>query len=187
MAQQTVALEVQFALVTPENKPVSGAPIRLVLGEQAGWQTATTGTRFTTNAEGKHNFSTQAVVSEKRRKMPTNFLTSLFARAEVTQHFSVAVELPYAGRPWLYAATSDYFTGGTSARMDVMRVFGANASGAFTVPAAFSEGAYSLPGIPGTMAIPGHDVLRFAMEPGSSGTNWKLFLTIVRYPEPRRR
>lgn len=187
VAQQAVTFDVQFALTTPDSKPIAGAPVRVVLGEQPGWQGASAGTRFTTDAQGQHQFSTTGTVTEMRRKLPTNFWTSLMSRAQATKHVSVATELPYVGKQWLYVAEVDRFKDGTSARLDAMRVYGVNPSGVYTLPVSFAGGEYSLPGIPGKLRVPGHEVSHFSAEPDAGGTRWKVSITVIRYPEPVRR
>lgn len=184
MEQKSVPVEVQFSLVTKDNAPVAGAPVRLVLAEAPGWQLATAGTQFVTDSKGQHTFSGTGSYTEPRRKMPTNFWTSLTSRAEVVQHFTVAAELPYFGKRWLYVADVDYFKSGSSVRMDAMRVFGADATGNFTVPVKFADAEYSMPGFPGKLRVPGHEVESFSVQPDAIGSRWKVVVSFRRLPEP---
>lgn len=184
MDLKPVTVDVQFSLVTKDNTPVAAAPVRLVLAEVPGWQVANAGMQFVTDDKGQYQFSGTGSFKEQRRKLPTNFWTSLTSRAEVVQHFTLAAELPYLGKRWLYVADLDYFKNGSSVRMDAMRMFGVDAAGNFTVPVKFADAEYSLPGFPGKLRVPGHEVESFSVQPDATGNRWKVVLSFRRYPEP---
>ncbi|MEO7999028.1 MAG: hypothetical protein ABI852_16365 [Gemmatimonadaceae bacterium] len=184
MEQTPIAVDVQFSLVTPDNTPVARAPVRLVLADASGWQAANAGTQFVTDNNGRHQINGSGSYVMKQRKMPTNFWSSLTTRAESVQHFTFAAELPYVGKRWLYVVEVDHFKSGASVQMDVMRIFGADAAGNFTVPVKFTDGEYSFPGLPGKMRVPGHDVAGISVEPDATGSRWKVKLSFRRFPEP---
>jgi hypothetical protein len=84
-----VTLEVHFKLTDLEYHPLPGAAVRLVFGVQPEWQDPDAGRRFVTDANGEHRFRTAAVIDQRLRKKPTNFVSSLLSR-----------------RPWMGSAAS---------------------------------------------------------------------------------
>src|SRR4029453_10628312 len=83
---EPVALAVHFTLTDLDDRPLPGASVRLVLGSVSGWQGASAGHRFVTDASGAYRFAVSAVLDTQPRKRPTNFLSSLMSRPQETDH-----------------------------------------------------------------------------------------------------
>src|SRR5215204_3063906 len=79
---ESVSLAVRFKLTNLDYQPIPAADVRLVLGSSAGWQAATAGTRFTTDARGEHRFETLVMLEARSRKRPANFMDSLLSRPQ---------------------------------------------------------------------------------------------------------
>lgn len=185
MSQPAVVVEVRFRLQLEDGTPVAGAPVRLVMGEGPGWQAAEAGARLQTDARGEARLPVSVPLGQRRRKLPTNFFTQLASARQDTLHITVAAELPYMGRPWLYAATVDRFPNGTSVQLEGTRVFGPDPQGRFTQPGRLVEGDWVLPGVDGRLTVPGHVVRHLVLEPVPTG--WRLEVVLYRQPEPVRR
>jgi hypothetical protein len=186
-AQQTVPVDVQFSLTTPDNRPIAGATVRLVIGAAAGWQQAHAGQPFVTDARGTHRLTVNALLESRQRKMPTNFWSDLVARAQHTDHMLVAAELPYVGTSWLYVGEVDAFADGTNLSDSAPRVYGAGATGNFTVAATVRDGVWSLPGVSGALTTAGHEFTQLVLTPNATRTRWSLTVAMRRQPEPVRR
>lgn len=115
--------------------------------------------------------------------MPTNFFSALVASKQTTRHLTVGVELPFMKRVWLYVIDVDHFPDGTVV-MNPMRIFAADARGAFTVSAARKGDAWTLPGFPGFVMPPGHITTRVVIAPDTSGARWTGTLIMKREREP---
>lgn len=169
-----VTLDVHIALVDNNDLPIANAPIRLVFGSTPGWDAPGAGTLFTTDAKGEHHFTTTAPLDIQRLKVPTNFFTQLVSLPEKTRHLKLAVELPYRGQPWLYVADVNRFPDGANLGRSVMKAYGVDPQGRFTVPA-------------GTA---GHRLSQFFLKPAETeaeaeaATRWTLTLRFQREPEP---
>lgn len=184
-----VTLDVHVTVLSPDRTPAAGIPLRVVLGTALTWQAPDAGTALVTGDDGMVHVTGPLVLDDRRHKMPTNFFTSLVASRERTRHVQVAVELEYAGRPWLTAIDLDHFENGTSAQLEPMRVYGRAANGRFTDDIPLRDGARNarLPkGL--VLPVPGFDVNAATLEPDASvpgGTRWRLKLTLTRWPEPK--
>ena len=75
-------MDVHFALTDLDYKPIPAADVRVVLGTEAAWQRAGNGHRFTTDAAGESRFTDAVTLTPVTRKRPTNFVDSLFTRAQ---------------------------------------------------------------------------------------------------------
>jgi hypothetical protein len=184
MTQQPRPIDVQFTLLADDGAPIAGAPVRLAVGASADRQHRDAGMRFVTDAAGAHRFTPTATIDTRERKLPTNFFTQLLSRAQRTDHLTIWMELPYLGRPWLYVVDVDRFPDGTVAQLDGMHVFGADASGAFAVPARFANGVWTLPGVPGVVTTAGHAVTSLMLEPNADRSRWSLVILVRRHREP---
>ncbi|MBL0170338.1 MAG: hypothetical protein IPP90_06320 [Gemmatimonadaceae bacterium] len=160
----------------------------MVLGSALTWQAADEGQRLTTDEHGLCHLHLSVALDERRHKMPTNFFSSLVASRERTRHLQVAVEMDYAGRPWLTAIDVDHFENGTSTQLDPMRVFGRAANGRFTDDIPLREGTRHarLPkGV--VMPVPGFDLSGLTLDPDPSvpgSTQWTLRMILTRWPAP---
>src|SRR4029077_18259933 len=67
-------IDVQFKLTDLDYRPIPGAAVRLVLGDQPGAQPLTSGYRFVTDAQGAHRFDASAAIDQRLKKIPTNFV-----------------------------------------------------------------------------------------------------------------
>jgi hypothetical protein len=170
-----VTLDVHVALVDNNNVPIPNAPIRLVFGSAPGWDAPAAGTTFTTDAKGEYHFTTSAPLDTQRLKVPTNFFTQLVSLPEKTRHLRLAAELPYRGQPWLYVADVNRFPDGANLGRSVMKAYGADPKGRFTVLAGSA----------------GYRLSEFFLEPletaAADATRWTLKLQFTREPEPVQR
>lgn len=175
-------------LSEPDRTPAAGVPVRVVIGAALTWQAADAGERLVSGDDGSCHWRTSVLLDDQRHKLPTNFFTNLMASRERTRHLQVAIELEYAGRPWLTAIDIDRFENGTSAQLEPMRVFGRAANGRFTDDIPLREGTRHarLPkGI--VTAVPGFDLTGATLDPDPAvpgGSHWVLRLALTRWPAP---
>jgi hypothetical protein len=154
-----VALDVHFKLTDLEYKPIPNEAVRLSFGSDPRWQSPDSGERFLTDANGEHHFTTQVVVDKLARKLPTNFLDSLFSRAQLTDHLMVATELDYAAYRWLYTVDVCRFPGGDPIMLDDSAVYTPDTAGAFTRKAPFDAAGWHMADLNGlVLTTPGHEV-----------------------------
>lgn len=181
-AAEPVPIDIEFHYVDGLDQPLAQRPVRLVLAIGDAWQQARAGHSTVTDAAGVVQWTTHAVFPMRRRKLPTNFLSQTFSLPQKVTHLAIALELDYLGHPWLIAASVDRFPDGTSAQLDPLRVWGRDTSGAFTVPAIRRGEAWQLPGIPGVVSTPGHEVVSFRLDPANMG--WAARLVVRRHDDP---
>lgn len=184
-------LAVHLAIIDAENRPLPSVPVRLVFGDAPGWQSAAAGHRCTTDAHGEHRATLPAPIERRSRKMPTNFVSSLFSRAQPTDFLQVAAELDYAGARRLYVIALHHFPDGTVLQ-EGLSVYTADAAGDFTRQAEFDGREWKMADLGGlVLTTPGHAVaeatLRPAPEEASGHARWTLKLTLRRAAEPVRR
>jgi hypothetical protein len=183
-----VTLDVHVTVQDPDRSAAIGLPLRIVVGAGLGWQNADAGVRCLTDGEGACYARDSIVLDDRRRKLPTNFLSSLIASRERTRHVQIAIEMEYADRPWLAAIDIDRFENGTSAQLDLWRVYGRASNGVFTDDIPQIDGAFRarLPrGV--VLPVPGFDVQRAALDPDTNvadGSHWILRLSLNRWPAP---
>ena len=186
-----VALAVHFKLTDLDDRPLPGASVRLVLGSVSGWQGATAGHRFVTDASGAYRFTTSAVLDTHWRKRPTNFLSSLISRPQETDHLRVATELEYMTFPWLYVVDVYRFREGGEVLVEGLSVYTRDARGAFTNKAARDAGGWVMADLGGlALTHPGHEPGSIVLEPegaGPSEQRWALRMTLKKSPAPVRR
>jgi hypothetical protein len=187
-----VTLDVLVTLREPDRSAASGVPMRIVLGAAANWQAPDAGIHRATADDGTCHLVASFALDDRRRKLPTNFLSSLLASSERTRHVQIAVEMEYAGRPWLTAIDIDRFENGSSARLEPMRVFGRAANGRFTDDVPLINGAWNARLPTGkVVAVPGFDVTTASIDPDTSvtpvGSQWTVRLTLTRWPAPTLR
>lgn len=183
-----VTLDVHVTVQDPDRSAAIGLPVRIVIGAGTDWQNADAGVKCITDGEGACYARESIVLDDRRRKMPTNFFSSLMASRERTRHVQIAIEMEYADRPWLAAIDVDRFESGTSAQLDPWRVYGRASNGRFTDDIPLIDGAYRarLPrGV--VLPVPGFDVQRIALDPDTGtpdGTRWTLRLSLNRWAAP---
>ena len=183
-----VTLEVHFKLTDLEYHPLPGAAVRLVFGVQPGWQNPDAGRRFVTDAKGEYRFRTTAVIDQRLRKMPTNFVRSLLSRKQNTDHVAVATELEYAGYRRLYALDLYRFPDGTTALLDGFSVYTRDPLGRFSIPAAHDASGWWMVDLNGmVLTTPGYEPSEFLLQPDPAGEGWSLRLTFKRWPAPALR
>ena len=120
--------------------------------------------------------------------MPGNFFTTLLASRERTRHVQIAIEMEYAGRPWLSVLDVDRFANGTTARLDSMRVYGRATDGRFTDDVPLNDGTWRKRLNTGqVMTLPGFDVNSVSLDPDPDALDdvvWRLQLSLTRWPDP---
>jgi hypothetical protein len=186
-----VTIDVRFTLTDVDSKPLAGQSVRLVVGSQPSWQNPDAGERFVTDANGEYRFSTKAVLDQRQRKMPTNFLSSLLSRPQRTDHLSVAAELGYMTFRWLYAVDVYRFPDGTSALLDGLSVYTPDSGGRFTTRAAHDESGWRMAELGGlVLTTPGYQPVHVTLLPDESDSTrprWNLHVAFQRQPTPMRR
>ncbi len=186
-----VQLDVHVAMLAPDKTPAAGVPVRVVVGSALTWQAADAGVCLVSGDDGTCAWQTSVQLDDHRHKLPTNFFTGLMASRERTRHVQVAIELEYAGRPWLTAIDIDRFENGTSVQLEPMRVFGRAANGRFTDDIPLREGNRHARLPKGVVTpVPGFDLSSVTLDPDPgvpSGSHWELRLTLTRWPPPAPR
>jgi hypothetical protein len=183
-----VTLDVHVTVQDPDRSAAIGLPVRIIVGAGADWQNPDAGERCLTDGEGACYTRATILLDDRRRKLPSNFFSSLMASRERTRHVQIAIEMEYADRPWLAAIDIDRFENGTSSLLDPWRVYGRASNGRFTDDIPLIDGAYRarLPrGV--VLPVPGFDVQRAALDPDTSaadGTRWTLRLALNRWAAP---
>ncbi len=185
-------LAVQFRLSDADNEPVALAHARLVLGSAAGWQLPTAGQAIQTDASGESRATFAHAVEYRPHKRPTNFVDSLFRRAEPADHVQAAVELVYAARRRLVVVQLYRFRRDGAVLMGGFEVYTPDASGRFTVQGVCVDGhSWRIPEPDGTQTgHPGFDLVEFDLKPPEQAVDsrhWSLKLGFRRLPEPVRR
>jgi hypothetical protein len=181
----STTLEVRVSLVSAEGLPIVSQAMRLILAEDPGFERADAGSARHSDERGELHWSTAATLQTRYRKLPGNFLSQLVAAPRATRHLALAVQLPYLGREWRYVVSVDRFEDGTQAQLDGLRIYGADAMGAFVERVRRDRECWQFAGLPGVVTSPGYEVLRLTLVP--AGNAWSLDLGLRRLPEPRRR
>lgn len=109
----SVPLNVSVEIADTQDEPVAGLPLRITSASMARWEAPDSGVTGFTDARGVAELKVPGVVERTRVKRPTNFLSSLMARAETADRVVVAVELRYLDVPWLYVYELCRFGDGT--------------------------------------------------------------------------
>lgn len=182
LADVTTTLQVHLKLVTADSAPLVGVPVRLVLANGADWQGALAGERLVSDEKGEIHWSTRGTVEHRQRKLPSNFFSQLVSSAQETVHFSVAAQLPFLGREWLFVTSVDYFASGASVQFDGIRLYGMDGAGAFNVAVTRDAAGWHFPGVAWPVSDPGYQVASLSVAP--SGAGWTVALTMRRLPEP---
>lgn len=186
-----VTLAVEFRLTELDDRPVSGVPVRLVLGAVPDWQSGGVGHRFVTDDGGMHRMAVPVALEEQSRKRPTNFLSSLTSRAEPTDHLRVAVELPYMTFAWLYAVDVYRFRAGGDVLIEGFSVYTRDARGQFTTKAKHDGRTWMMADLGGlALTHPGYEPGTVALQPDPAdpaARRWTLRIALKRAPAPVRR
>jgi hypothetical protein len=187
-ADDPSTLDVHFKLTDLDYKPIPGQTVRLVFGSEPGRQPPTGGYSFVTDVNGDARFGAMVTIDKRLRKIPTNFVDSLFSHPKLTDHLTVAAELDYMTYRWLYAVDMFRFPEGGDVMLDGFTVFTRDAQGRFTRKAVQTDGGWRMADLGGLiLTTPGHEPWNFALEPGSDPAHWTLQLAFKRYPAPVRR
>jgi len=185
-----VTLDVHFKLTDLEYQPLPGVSVRLVFGTEPGWQNPDAGDRFVTDSNGEHSYGATAMIDQRLRKMPTNFIRSLFSRKQTTDHLAVAAELEFLTYHWLYAFDLYRFPGG-DVLFDGLSVYTPDALGRFTNRATHDESGWRMTGLSGlVLTTPGHEPWNFMLQPDPTDPThkkWDLQIAVKRSPAPVRR
>jgi hypothetical protein len=183
-----VSLSVQFKLTDLDYHPIAGAPARIVFGSDPDWQGAASGSRCTTSAAGECAFTASAVIDKREKKLPTNYIDSLFSRPRTTDHLTVAAELGYMTFQWLYVIDLYRFPQGGDVIVEPMSVYTRDEHSRFTRKAAQVNGGWMMADLKGmALTTPGHDVYDSMLEPlpqDSTRQRWALRLSFKRYAPP---
>jgi hypothetical protein len=185
-----VSLDVQFRLTDLDYKPIPGAAVRLVFGDDPWRQAPTAGHAFTTSATGEARFTVQTAIDTRLKKLPTNFVDSLTSLPKETDHLTVGAELGYAGFRWLYIVDMFRFPQGGDVVSDgLTSLYSRDAQGRFSRKASYDGKAWKIADLNGLMlTTAGHDVFDFMLQPQAGlASAWTLKLAFKRYPEPIRR
>jgi hypothetical protein len=186
-----VTLAVEFKLTDLDDRPLPGAPVRLVLGSTPGWQSAGAGLRFETDASGAYRWAGPVALDKQWRKLPTNFLSSLVSRPQQTDHLRMAAELEYMTFPWLYVVDVYRLPGGGEVLLEGFSVYTRDARGEFTNKAKRDAGGWIMADLGGlALTQPGYEPSNVMLEPDPadpSRQRWTLRITFKKSPAPVRR
>lgn len=188
-SRPTFIFEVRMTITDLDNRPIPNIAGRLLLGKDAGWQSAHRGVSFETGSNGKTILKIPAQLHDGSRKRPTNFVGSLLSGKESTDDLLFAVELTYAGEGLLYAAEVHRFRDDGTVLLGDVSIFSKDAQGDFTVRVPRSkDGGWLLPQLHGlAVTTPGYEIADFLFHPDesdSSGKNWILNCQFKRFPTP---
>ena len=190
-AVEPVALNVHFRLTELDYKPIAHAGVRVTFGSDPRWQSPDSGERFITDTNGEHRFAARVAIDKQARKLPTNFLDSLFSRSQLTDHLMVATELEYATYRWLYTVDLYRFPGGDPGMLDDTAVYTADAAGAFTRKATVDGDGWHMADLNGlVLTTRGHEPWEYSLQPGQGDParqQWTLELAFKKSPPPIRR
>ncbi len=188
---EPVALNVHFKLTELDYKPIAHAAVRVTFGSDPRWQSPDSGERFLTDANGEHRFAARVTIDKRARKLPTNFLDSLFSRFQLTDHLMVATELEYATYRWLYTVDLYRFPGGDPVMLEDTAVYTPDAAGAFTRKATVDAGGWQMADLNGlVLTTPGHEPWDYSLQPDDGDParqRWTLELAFKQSPPPIRR
>lgn len=188
-AEQTVNAEIEFALADAERRPIADAPVRLVFRPTPERQSPSAGHTARTDSAGRVRIATSIVMDKQPRKRPTDFVDSLFSRAEATDHLVVGAELDYLTFRWLYVVEIFRFQQDGDVVVEGPRLFTRDEQGRFSREAKLVDGGWEIADLGGMrLTSPGHELTGFALAPkdGVVGT-WNVSLTFVRQADPVRR
>ena len=188
---QPVTLEVSFRLTDLDYKPLGGVPVRLVFGSEPDWQGANSGHRFVTDANGGARLSVPVILDKRLRKAPTNFVDSLLARPQPTDHLMVGAELPYMTFRWLYTVDLARFPKGGDVVLDDFSVYTPDAQARYTHKAKQDGNGWTMPELaPLVLTHAGYEPWDYLLDadPGDpTGRRWTLRIAFKQRPPPVRR
>ena len=180
-----VSLDVQITVLHPDKSLAAGAPLRIILGTVADWQSPTAGEEVVTGDDGTVQRTLPVVLASLRRQVATNFIAKLMASRETTRQVQLGVVMEYAGRSWLTAITVDRRANGASVRLDPLRVFGRASDGRFTDDVPMNDGAWHKRLPSGKIAsLPGFAVTSASLDPESPAADnaaWRLRVTLQQW------
>ena len=184
-AVQTVPVDVSFKLTDLDYKPLANVPVRIVFSSDPGWQSANAGRRIVTDAKGEAHFTANVAIDKRLRKLPTNFVDSLFSTPKQTDHLLVAAEMEYMSYRWLYVVEVARFQGGDT-MLDNFAVYMRDARGNFTREIPSSANGFLPPELNGlALSGPGYQVCDYLLD--RDHNRWKLRLAFKKSPPPVRR
>jgi len=193
-AAETVALDVAFRLTDPDDRPLAGVPVRLVLGV-ADWQAPDAGVRIVTGGDGTAHFTTPATID--RRWHWTNAGFTPLAIPSRVDHLAIAAELERvlprrdggeATYHWLYTADVVRFRDGDCSTDDIDAIYQAAPDGRFTkllgTGATGPDFQMMVDGL--VLTGGGYKLSDFMLSRPEDGTggHWHLKLGLMRLPKP---
>jgi hypothetical protein len=186
----TVPLDVEFKVTDLDYKPIAGVPVRVAFGPGTAWQAPDNGTRFVTDASGLFRFTASATLEEQPKTKPTNWVDSLTAKAQPTDHLRVATELPWAGFNWVYVLDLWRFRSDGTVLTQGMSLYSRDEAGRFTREARRSADGWLIADLKGlVLSALGYDAWQNMLDPGDDpkSSHWTLKLAFKQSPPPVRR
>jgi len=184
---QTIDLDVSFKLTDIDYKPLANVPVRLVFGSDKDWQNKDAGYKFTTDAKGEATLQTKVILDKVFRKIPTNYIDSLFSLPLPRQHLIAAAELEYMNLPALYAVDIVCLPGGTTMQDDFY-LYSRDQDGNFSRRVQPREYGTLRPDLVGyVLQGPGYEPWDYSLLPFESdppGQHWGLKLAFKRSKAP---
>ena len=182
--EQSVSLDVRFALTDRDGTPIPNADVRLVFGGDPAGQPVSSGQRFATDAGGLQTFTTKATLDKVQKKRPTNFVSSLFTDPELTDHLGVGAELSYMSHRWLYVAHLYRFPDGDVLH-DGLSLYTRDAEGRYSRPAQRDGEGWKIADLePMRMSTLGHELTVFAFDRKAGSDDWAVSIGFTRQPAP---
>lgn len=185
---QAVSLTVHFKLTDPDYKPLANVPFRITFRSDPKWQEPAAGTSGETDANGEARFTATVLLEKVKKRIPTNFVSSLIAPPQPADRLVPMVELEYAGHRWLYAVELFRFEGGDVLN-DGLTIYTPDSKGRFSGQAKSDNGGWTMPELGGLVLTAAPcDAWNYLLEPDpSDAKKWTLTLSFFRRAEPVRR
>lgn len=169
-----VRVEARFVTDEQPGVPLAGQPIRIAVGSGAALRGAGAGQAYTTDADGRVAFDTEAEVVKRKVRLDSIFFW------HDAWFVEIGVELDLVGRPALYIVQLDLVRDGA---VGVMTASLKGPGGDFDAPLVFHSDTHSwtFPGEPDGWRLSdiGAKMVSHNME-GSPETGWTITLEIAK-------
>jgi hypothetical protein len=180
----------------PQDAPLPGAKVRLVLGATPDWQSPGAGHSFVTDEKGEAHFTMPGLIDKQWISQNVGFTP--FSIPVRTEHMQIAVELDHElpletgvkTVRWVLTMDLNCEKGGRCSTSDFMGIYTPDAKGNFSKPLVRQGGqeAWAVPELHG-MILRGmsYQCARFLMSADENDPNKRtLELALKRMPRPRR-
>jgi hypothetical protein len=181
---RNVTIDLTVVLKEQGGAPLADMAARVVLMPAPERQAPAAGQALTTDAAGRFSGAVKGIIDKAPKKRPTNFLSSLLASPELTDHVSVGIEVPYLQDRWFYVADLYRFDDGDVLH-DGLSLYTRDEQGRFSYRAEQDrDGGWRIRDLGDRrMTTIGYDFTLHAFE-RQSEDRWSLSVEYTRQPEP---